>query len=646
MHDIFEYFIQTVFAGEIGLLILLIKKIFRDKLPPVWQFGVWSILAAALIIPYSFSGSILFSAELIKTYLNADLSVSHPRFFFPVPDFSFSGSIAEIIYIVYFTGVVIFIVSYFISYIRLRIIVSGCETLSDEKQEKLNDIADKYNLKICKAVILKNISTPFVFGIISPVIVLPEEFPDEKIILHELLHLKYRDMLWGLLIAVFRSIHWCNPVLWYCFSKINNDIEELCDSRVLTIIDGEQRREYGNLLLSMADHKYTSGIGSTSIANGGKNIRSRIETIVRFKKYPDNNKLICFCLTIILASFLLINVNASTIPENLIQLKNETSADIAMSAARSYYCTTPAAALDTYAKAVLQNNAVYRAVAAPLSLHKDIKNSIVRKIKADKLPRWEAVTDGIPVSSNQYYIYNFEQINKDEYTAYLVFEINFHDSDNPNNKKVAYQKLNVFKEDFRWVVTEQSDFDYVITYKMQGSWGCDDLPAYIYRAELDDFILESRYQLYFSNNSENSESSKPLLNTEFTEVYVNSQSQCIYTGPEEYKSHITKMRLSCSTDSKGPDMIEKYLSDPSKSDSEITKKIMEVLKEADNFSFSSGSSSGTTVLSENWNNVQNFGGGGHTTEYKIGRTYLPEYVEAALFINNELFAQEILERVN
>ena len=74
MHDIFEYFIQTVFAGEIGLLILLIKKIFRDKLPPVWQFGVWSILAAALIIPYSFSGTILFSAELIKTYLKAYLS--------------------------------------------------------------------------------------------------------------------------------------------------------------------------------------------------------------------------------------------------------------------------------------------------------------------------------------------------------------------------------------------------------------------------------------------------------------------------------------------------------------------------------------------------------------------------------------------
>lgn len=649
MHDIFEFIIQTLYAGEIGLFILLIKRIFRDKLPPVWQFSVWSILAAALILPYSFSGIIQFSVELIKTYLNAGYSVSRPRFFFPVPDFSFSGSLSDVIYIIYFSGFVIFIIRYIISYIRLKITVSGCEAISDNDNKKLKEIADKYKLKSCKAVVTKNISTPFVFGIARPVIVLPEEFPDEKIILHELLHLKYKDMIWGIFIAIFRSVHWCNPLLWYCFNKINNDIEELCDSRVLELIEGEERREYGNLLLAMADCKFTSGIGSSSIANGGRNIRSRIETIVRFNKYPKNNKLICFCITLILASFLLINAHASAIPEKLIRITNTASVDVALSAARSYYCTTPAAAIDTYAKAVLQNNAVYRAISAPLSFHKDIRSSLTGDIKSGNRPHWDTGIDSMPFSISEYYVYNLEQTGAYNYTAVLAIPLNFHDSDNINNKKIAYQKLNIYREDFRWVVTESSEFNYITTYKMQGVWGCDDLPAYIYRAEADDFTIERHYQLCYSIYSGVDIPEQPVLNAEFSIVYVNERSRCIYTGPEAYKPYITKMRLSCSTGSKVPDLFEKYFSDPSVSEkSEIVKKVKDALKEADNFSFSSsnGSSGGSTDLSGDWNNIQTFGGGGYTAEYKSEKYYLPEYVDATLYINSEVFARKKLERVN
>lgn len=78
---------------------------------------------------------------------------------------------------------------------------------------------------------------------------------DGKVLLHELLHLRHRDAAWGLVICLFRCLHWCNPLLWYCADRAGNDLEARCDQRVLELLEGEERRDYGRILLSMANEK-------------------------------------------------------------------------------------------------------------------------------------------------------------------------------------------------------------------------------------------------------------------------------------------------------------------------------------------------------------------------------------------------------
>ena len=96
--------------------------------------------------------------------------------------------------------------------------------------------------------------TPFVVGVVRPALVLPMDWAlDEKVVLHELLHLKYRDVWAGWLTTALRCLHWCNPILWFVFDKTGNDRESLCDQRVLERLEGEDRRDYGRCLLAMAD---------------------------------------------------------------------------------------------------------------------------------------------------------------------------------------------------------------------------------------------------------------------------------------------------------------------------------------------------------------------------------------------------------
>ena len=121
-------------------------------------------------------------------------------------------------------------------------------------------------------------------------------------LLHEMLHLKYKDVVWGMVICWFRCIHWCNPFLWYCANRTQNDIESLCDQRVLERLECEDRREYGRILLSMTNEKYARAPGTPSAANGGKNIHRRIESIARFKRYPAGMALVSVCILIVLVA--------------------------------------------------------------------------------------------------------------------------------------------------------------------------------------------------------------------------------------------------------------------------------------------------------------------------------------------------------
>lgn len=165
----------------------------------------------------------------------------------------------------------------------------------------MDAVGNQYHLRPCRAVAIPGLPSAFVCGVFRPALAVPAGAePDSKVLLHELLHLKYSDGAQSVVWSVFRALHWCNPFLLYVFHRIGNDMEQLCDQRVLERLEGEQCREYGGILLSMVNEKYPRAPGTTSLSNGGKNIARRIEAIARFKKYPRGMALVSVCAAAVL----------------------------------------------------------------------------------------------------------------------------------------------------------------------------------------------------------------------------------------------------------------------------------------------------------------------------------------------------------
>ncbi len=538
MTDIWTFLIHTINVSCAAVFIYAIKRIFRDKLTPVWQFGVWSVLLVILILPQVTSGGFIIInwaniIEFLKTRFLGTYTLSKAFTFFPLPINFTVTNIFDIIYFVYFSGVIFFLIKYILSYNKLRKILKKADAPAKKDSSHIKNISEKYSLPLCKCVKSKEITTPFICGILSPVLVLPENEIDEKVILHELLHLKHKDVLWGVIVAVFRSIHWCNPLLWFIFNKINNDLEELCDSRVLQLLEGEARRDYGNILLSMVNEKFPCIPGTSCAANGGKNIKSRIKTIARYKQYPESSAILNICIILIICSFFLFGSRTLTMSADATENISDAEIDFNMANARNIRCYTPAGAIDTYAKAIIQNNGFYRACSAPLNEHRAIADEIKKNRDNGITPLWNSDYNLNTFNGFSYYVYNLE-INEDR-TYSAIIGINLLSSETEENEAlIAYQRISVFRENNRWVVTPEGDISTVASSKPFFGNVCFDIPTYCYEGENDKFRVERYIQHVIEIDTLASNNKNlPAFFADFGYMWVCDSGKIIYKGEDK-----------------------------------------------------------------------------------------------------------------
>ncbi len=544
MRDIWSFLLQTLTASGAAVLLLVVKAMFRDKLSPRWQFAVWSVLGLVLAFPAGLGGrhalvNWALLLEAAKSLLTGDYGTLI-RVNAPVPLLppSLPGDAAQWLFLFYTAGVWFFLIRYLLAYLRLR---RALRRGRPADPAPLEAAAERYGLPACPAVEVEGLSTAFVCGVFRPVLALPAGGePEEKVLLHELLHLKYRDAAWGLVICLFRCIHWCNPLLWYCAGQAGNDLESLCDQRVLERLEGEERREYGRILLSMADERYACAPGTSSVANGGKNIRRRIEAIARFKRYPSGMALVSVCVALVLAGPLTVGVKAEAgIPGYL-------SDPLRTVCARTIPCTTPAGAFDAYAKSLLAGEIPYRAMCAPLSEQKALVEACEGN---DYDPEWlwrqAGGVDSWLDRQQGYEIYNLSPAGDGAYEGTLALALQYTPGaaiwdgwdGTVHTGWYALQPLRAEKEEGRWVIRPLEDFRAVQGDERMG--GNLNLPAWEYTAQAGDFILKLRYQTLshvdsYQVNSSWIGSSREFLTTPMTDGRFSSKyhtmTQAFYTG--------------------------------------------------------------------------------------------------------------------
>jgi beta-lactamase regulating signal transducer with metallopeptidase domain len=126
---------------------------------------------------------------------------------------------------------------------------------------------------------------PGVFGILRPVLVLPEGVTQrlspaqlDAVLAHEFCHVRRWDNLTMAIHMIVEALFWFHPLVWWIKARLVDEQERACDEEVLRL--GGDRQVYAESILKICEFYLTApSVCVSGIA--GSNLKKRIEDIMR-----------------------------------------------------------------------------------------------------------------------------------------------------------------------------------------------------------------------------------------------------------------------------------------------------------------------------------------------------------------------------
>ncbi len=312
-------------------VILFVKSVLKNRLGARWHYYIWLLLLVRLLLPYTpqsplsiynftdqafgilpvyqdayeLSGGKEFIAK--GTEKETGTSAGSGNYQIAAKensgnqvwsDFIRSASLYGLprLALVWLAGVLIFVLyTAFINIVLFFKIRKSGQLAGDRIEELLNECRLLMGIrKSIPILVCTQINTPALIGILRPKILLPAKIVGELnadelkyVFLHELAHYRRKDILFVWLTVVIRALHWFNPLVWYCFYRMDQDREAACDAMALSRVKPEERLKYGYTiihLLKMLPSLQKTAPGAVGILPGKARIKRRLDMISLFKK--------------------------------------------------------------------------------------------------------------------------------------------------------------------------------------------------------------------------------------------------------------------------------------------------------------------------------------------------------------------------
>ena len=313
MNEFMKILLSLSVSGALLLLLILgLKPLYKNKFSKRWQYYIWIVVALRFLLPFTPDTTIIGSLfEKFDTTAITNEIPTNPNV--PVPADT-GNSKAEPIqtnreittaamrepfnkYVCLFfiwsaLALVLFVRKVTVYQGFIQYIKAGNKEVSDIKiLNLLSDCEEKLNIKTrvelsCNPLI----ASPMLIGFFRPRIILPVgEWEDKElsyIFVHELIHYKQRDMFYKWLIQIVVCVHWFNPFVYLLEKEVNKSCELSCDEKVISVLDDNARREYGDILISFlkSNNLYKSSLASVTLTEGAEQLKERLGAIMKFRK--------------------------------------------------------------------------------------------------------------------------------------------------------------------------------------------------------------------------------------------------------------------------------------------------------------------------------------------------------------------------
>ena len=350
MANVWQYILSaTIYGSIVGIVILVIKALMKNKLNKKYAYLLWMILIIKLVMPFGPESSFsLFNQIPIKinSQVNMNNSSNINEY---IIDTDYEGHSSKntsqeaiitqsasiinneseksifinVIPLVWISGAVLTSVSYTVIYLHFMENIRKKENIKyDYLESVLNGCKEKLHIKRKINIVVDDmINSPSLIGIWKIRIIIPNNLTNlskeelQHIFLHELCHFKSKDTWVDNMLVFLQCIHWFNPIIWYLFKQMRNDMEMACDERVLSVLNEKDHNKYGLTMLTVLEKvnynkKFALGL---NMADDKKTIKKRVELIKNSKHFLKKKKILTItgliCL-LVMGGALLTNGNS------------------------------------------------------------------------------------------------------------------------------------------------------------------------------------------------------------------------------------------------------------------------------------------------------------------------------------------------
>lgn len=265
-------------ASVLILAVLGLRVLLGARLGPAWRIGLWMLVGLKLLLPACIPAGFGLGGWAPQAILETPASVTAlpapgPVLTMTVTEISAGGAeqteapaatfhLLPSLALLWLAGAVLVFGSAVLRQRRFEKKLAAAPVGNDphllsslRRLQRLAEIPGLVEIRLLPAG-----STPAITGLRSPRLLLPEDWQsrfDEDslrhVLLHELLHVRHRDLLWNWAAVAVQAVHWFNPLVWVIGSRFQADRELRCDAAVLRLLSPNERLAYGHTLLRIQE---------------------------------------------------------------------------------------------------------------------------------------------------------------------------------------------------------------------------------------------------------------------------------------------------------------------------------------------------------------------------------------------------------
>lgn len=279
--------IQMNISGAVLILVtVVIRAVAIDRLPKGTFLALWGIALLRLLLPFFIPSPFSVYSLLGQNTSVLDLVGTNDVTSSTIVDSAALEPSVSLWSIIWGAGTVLFAAMFLMSWLRCRReFLTSLPVKNDYVDVWLQKHHLRRNIQIRE---LTGISTPLTYGILCPVILMPEDTDWENarrldyILFHEYVHIRRWDGLVKLAATVALCVHWFNPFVWVLYILLNRDIELACDAVVLRHFGKTDRANYARMLIAM---KGRSSRIEPLCSHFGKNaMERRVKSVMKYRK--------------------------------------------------------------------------------------------------------------------------------------------------------------------------------------------------------------------------------------------------------------------------------------------------------------------------------------------------------------------------